>query len=177
MKILLELIFTLLFIYLLYLVILYLFTKVPIILTNKKYFPVIFSEVPIPKGGIVYELGCGKADFLFSAEKYGPQKLIGYEMSPLHAAFANIKARMIGSKVEVHWQDFFKADISEADYIYLFLVQKISDKAWLKIAREAKKGAIVLYLSDIITKEKPFKVFKTQPHKKRSSLIYTYRVE
>lgn len=171
-----ELIFLLFAIYLLYLVILYLFTKVPIILTNKKYFPVIFSEVPIPKDGIIYELGCGKADFLFSAEKYCPKKLVGYEMSPLHAAFANIKAKILGSKVKVRRQNFFKADISEADYIYLFLVKKIVDKIWLKIIKETKSGTIVLSLADSIQTEKPFKIFKIQPHNKKSPLVYAYRV-
>jgi SAM-dependent methyltransferase len=153
------------------------FTKVPIVLTNKKYFPIIFTEVPVSEGSIVYELGCGLADFLFFAEKYNPKKLIGYELSPLHVVLANLKAKILGSRVKVYWQDFFKADISEADYIYLFLVPKIVERVWLKIVKEAKKGAFVLILSDKLSHEKPYKVFKTQPNNSKSSLVYVYQVK
>jgi SAM-dependent methyltransferase len=177
MELLLILIYSLLFIFLLYLLAVFFFTKVPIVLTNKKYFPIIFAEVPVSEGSIVYELGCGLADFLFFAEKYGPKKLIGYELSPLHVVLANLKAKIIGSKIKVYWQDFFNADISEADYIYLFLVPKIVDRAWLKITKEAKKGAFVLVLSDNIPYEKPFKVFKTQPNNNKSTLVRVYQVK
>lgn len=177
MELLLILIYSIFFISLLYLLAVFFFTKVPIVLTNKKYFPIIFTEVPVSKGSIVYELGCGLADFLFFAEKYGPKKLIGYELSPLHVVLANLKAKMHGSKVKVYWQDFFNADISGADYIYLFLVPKIVERAWLKITKEAKKGAFVLILSDNVPHGKPYKVFKTQPNNSKSSLVHVYQIK
>ena len=177
MRILTILPYFLVFVFFSYPITLYFFTRVPIVLTNKKYFPVIFKEVPIPKNSVVYELGCGKADFLFFAEKYEPKKLIGFELSPIHVIFANFKAKLLGSKVKVYRKNFFKADISEADYIYLFLVKKVSNKTWLKISKEAKKGAIILSLSDSILNEQPYKVFKTQPNNKNSTFVYVYQIK
>jgi len=126
---------------------------------------------------VVYELGCATADFLFWAEKYGPKKLIGYEISPLHVFLVKIKAKILNSKVEIVWKDFFEADISEADYIYLFLVREVQDRAWQKISKEGKKGALVIILSEPLSNEKPYKVFRTQPNKKESSMVYVYRVK
>lgn len=174
-----KLIFIIIFLlptsYFIYLIIIYSRTKVPYIVTPKKYFPIIFKNIKIIPQTVIYDLGCGKGDFLFAAEKLNPHKLIGFELLPLQAWYGVIKSKILKSKVKIYCQDFFKVDISEADIIYLFLVKPVLIKTWQKIEKEAKKGTLIITLSDSIPKAEYIKVFKSQPDKEKSSKIYIYQ--
>ena len=162
--------------YLLYFIAMYLRTKVPYVATPKRYFSLIFKNINITPRTIIYELGCGKGDFLFAAEKFNPQELVGFELSPLHAFWGKIKAKGLKSKVKILCQNFFKANIQEADIIYLFLVKPVLLKVWQKLREEAKKGAIVIILSDAIPGVSYKKMIDTNPDKKKSSKIYIYQL-
>jgi len=136
--------------YLLYLVFLYLRTHVPYVVTPKNRLRLIVKNMPITQESVVYDLGCGKGDVLFALEKLHPKKLIGFELSPFHVWYANAKAKLLKSKVHLYRQDFFTANIAEADIIYIFLVQSIVEKLWVKIQKEAKPGTQVIILSNKI---------------------------
>lgn len=125
-------------------------TGVPYAVTQQKRLALIFEHLPITPDTIIFDLGSGKGDVLFAAEKFHPKKLIGYELSPLHAGYAKIKAFFLKSKIQIYQQDFFTANISEADIIYIFLVQSAVEKIWVKIQKEAKPGAKVVVLSNTI---------------------------
>jgi ribosomal protein L11 methylase PrmA len=136
--------------YLLYLIFIYLHTKVPYVVTPKKRLPLIIENMHITSDSVIYDLGCGKGDVLFAAEKLHAKKLIGFELSPIHAWYANIKSFFLRSKVQVYRRDFFTADITEANIIYIFLVQTVVEKLWAKIQKEAKPGTKVFILSNKI---------------------------
>lgn len=136
--------------YFLYLVCLYWRTRVPYVVTPKKRLPLILQHMNPTANTIIYDLGCGKGDILFAAEKFHPKKLIGFELSPLHAWYAQTKAWLTGSRVQIYRRDFFTANIAEADIIYIFLVQSAVEKIWTKIQKEAKPGAKVFVLSNKI---------------------------
>lgn len=176
MNMLLIIIFSLPIIYFIYNVLLYLKTKVPIIITPKEYYKELFNNLKITENMNIYELGCGKGDFLFAAEQFNPKKSIGFELSLFHAFYGKIKAKIIKSKINILYQDFFKANISDADMIYLFLVQPIIIKAWKKIKNETKKGTVVATLSDTIPNESYFKKIPTRPNNPNTSYYYLYIV-
>ena len=176
-KILLIILFLLLPSYILYLIILYLKTKVPYVLTPKKYFPIIFKNLEINSETIIYDLGCGNGDFLFAAEKLGPKKLVGFELSPWHFLLGKIKAKILKSKAEIYLKDFFKVDISQADIIYLFLVESMVIKLWPKIKKEAKPGATVAILSNSIPGVEYAKIIKTNINKNSKSRLYIYKIK
>lgn len=169
-------IFPLPILYFLYLVILYFRAHVPFVATARHYVPAIFKKVEITRHTVLYDLGCGKGDFLFEAEKYHPKELIGFELSPLHVGYAWIKAKLIKSKVTFVCQDFFTADISRADMIYLFLVKPVLDKTWAKIKKECRAGTIVLTLGDKIDGEKELKKIVVEPNNPKSSRVWVYQV-
>ena len=161
--------------YLLYSIFVYFKTKVPYVATPKKYFSIIFENMNITPESVVYELGCGKGDFLFAAEKFSPKKLIGFELSFLHLWYVKIKSKILKSKVKVYCKDFFKADIGGADIIYIFLVKPVVIKLWKKIEKEAKSGALIVVLSDKIPGVECEKIVKTNPGKEKSSNLYIYK--
>jgi SAM-dependent methyltransferase len=170
------LIFALPPLYLLYQILVYARTKVPIVATPKRYYREIFSQIKIGPHSVIYDLGSGKGDFLFEAEKFHPKKIAGYELSPLHFLFIKLKKFLKKSRVEIHCRDFFKADISDADIIYLFLVPQIVLEAWQKIKKETRPGTLVIVLSDRIKGENHERSFLSDPKSKKSSRVYVYRV-
>ncbi|MFH1822381.1 MAG: class I SAM-dependent methyltransferase [Patescibacteria group bacterium] len=162
--------------YLLYIIILYKKTKVPYVVTPKKYIPIILENLKVKPETIIFDLGCGKGSFLFAASRLKPKKLVGYELSPLHAWYARIKNKLLGKKIEIYRKDFFTADISQADIIYLFLVPAMVEKIWKKIKKEAKVGTQVVILSDKLSGVECEKIIKTNPKKAHSSKIYFYKI-
>lgn len=177
LKILLIIIFLLPPVWLIYTIALYWRTQVPYLATPKKHLDIILKNLKINSSAIVYDLGCGQGSFLFAAEKYGARELFGFELSPWHVFLGRLKAKLLKSKVKIYWQDFFLADISRADIIYLFLTKKILAKVWQKIAREGKKGAWVAVLSNIIPGAKIDQVVEIEPDQKSEIKLYCYQVK
>ena len=164
------------FLFLIYHVLLYFRTKVPIIITPKPYYTQLFKYFKIKEGSIIYELGCGRGDFLFETEKFRPKKMIGVELSFLHVFYGKLKAKLKSSNVTIQYQDFFSVNLSDADIIYLFLVIPVLSKIWKKIKQEAKSGTVVIVLADLIPNEKYFQKIPTRPEEQKSTFYYLYRI-
>jgi len=144
--------------FLLYNIVVYYFTRVPHIKSKSERLDKLFANLEIKASDNIYELGCGTAEFLFRAEKYHPAKLIGFELSPAICWYAQLKAKFRKTKIQIKCQNFFKADLRDADILYLFLVEKIVQDAWQKIIQEAKPGTLVIVLNDEIKNVKAEKV-------------------
>ena len=164
------------FLYLFYHILVYSRTRVPIIITPKKYYKELFKNFTILKNVSIYELGCGKGDFLFAVEKFLPRKVVGIELSLFHILYGKIKAKFKHSKVKFYYQNFFKTDVSDADIVYLFLVKSVVIKIWNKIKKEAKPGTIVIVLSDKIPNEKIWKRIATRQQDKNTTYFNLYRI-
>ena len=169
-------IFSIPILYFVYLVALYSRAKVPFVTTEKYYVPKIFNKIKITEQTILFDLGSGKGDFLFAAEKYNPKELIGYELSPLHVLYSRIKAKLCGSKIKFIQKDFFTADISKANIIYLFLVEAVVAKTWVKIKKECRPGTLVIVLGDKIKDENEIKTIILQPDNPKAGKIRVYQV-
>ena len=64
------------FIFLLYYVLIYIRTKVPITITPKKYYKELFDNFEIKPGLIIYELGSGRLLVIIDCIKYIVDRLI-----------------------------------------------------------------------------------------------------
>lgn len=159
---------------LLYSAIVYFFTRVPHIITPSCRIPVILRNLDV-KDKIIYDLGCGKGDFLFALEKFGPAKLVGFELSPLLAWWGKLEAKIRKSKVEIRRENFFESNISEADIIYLFLVQAVVDQVAVKLKAEARPGAEIICLADQVPGFIPTKIVESNPSEKNNVKIYFYQ--
>lgn len=163
-------------IYLIYSIIIFLLTGVPFVATPKRYFKILFKEIELEDDDIVYDLGCGTGTSLFAAKKAGVKNLIGYELSPALILIAKVLNLLKRAKVKFVCGNFMKADISDATFIYLFLVGPVLPKVWEKIKKETKPGTKVVSLSSEIPEVKYFKKIKTNPKKKKSTWFYFYEV-
>jgi len=96
----------------------------------------------IKPGQKFYDLGCGDGKLVFAAAKAGAQAT-GFEISLLPYLIAKARSFFIENS-EIKFRDFWNADLSKADIIYLFLTPKVNPKAKLKLEKELKKGSRVV---------------------------------
>lgn len=126
---------------------------------------------------VVYDLGCGDARVLVSAVKdFGVKKAIGCEIAPwpyLKARFA-VWSSGAGDCVTIIRQNFFKADLARASFVYMYLFPKLVDKLALKLAGELRDGAKILCPSFPInlTRHPEFKLLKSEKFSKITAYLY-----
>ena len=157
--------------YLIYFVWLFNKTKVPFMGTRKKISDLILKNTDLKNKKIV-DLGSGIGDFLFSAEKQNPKRLVGVELSYLFYFFSKFRCYFKKSKVVFLKKNFFEFDIGDFDVVYFFLTNRVISKVQEKILKEAKKGALIISLDCELTDIKACKVLKTDI----GSRIYFYLI-
>ncbi|HEX5448283.1 MAG TPA: class I SAM-dependent methyltransferase [Candidatus Saccharimonadales bacterium] len=116
-----------------------------VLLFGAPYFPSLRPHVKaalklldLKKGQVVYDLGCGDGRFLRSAAKHG-LVAVGYELNPFMFAWSWLTTRRYGRRVKVRFGNFWHADLSEADAIFVFLLDKYMPKLDERIRATAKK--------------------------------------
>lgn len=96
----------------------------------------------IKPGQKFYDLGCGDGKLVFAAAGAGAEA-VGFEISLLPYLLAISRSWHI-ENTEIKFKNFWKADLSDADVVYIFLTPKVNPKAKEKLERELKKGSRVI---------------------------------
>lgn len=99
-------------------------------------------------GEVVLDLGCGDGRFLVEAARRGA-RAEGYEISLVPFLWSWIRVFLAGSRglqgsARVHFQNFFRVDLSKADIVVCFLTPPAMQKLSTKVARELHPGARLL---------------------------------
>lgn len=117
-----------------------------VLLFGAPYFPSLkphmkaaLDLLDLKKGQIVYDLGCGDGRFLKAAARQGV-KSVGYELNPFVFGYAWLTTRQYRKLVKVHLGNFWKADISNADAVFVFLLDKYMAQLDKKLVKEAQPG-------------------------------------
>ena len=147
----------------------------PWVPTQKKDLERVKKLVNLKAGDTFYELGCGTARVLFYLAKNSEAKFVGYEISFPVYLVAKFKQWFLGNKnVEIKYQNIFSADLSQADYLYVFgLEGRPMRKIQKALLRSAKDGAKLISLVFPIKEWQPVLVDK--PSEKYMA-IYVYEV-
>ncbi len=92
------------------------------------------------------DLGSGDGKLLLRAAQAGAGRAIGYEINPYLALFSNVRSMRSSYKKIMHtyWRNFWRADISSADVVFVYLLPWRMDALARKLKRELKPGAIVV---------------------------------
>ena len=75
----------------------------------------------LKKGQLLCDLGCGDGALLLAAAGRGI-RAVGYEINPLLVLVTWLRGRRYRGLVQVHWANFWHADISDADAVFVFLI-------------------------------------------------------
>lgn len=137
------------FIFILYLLLIfgYFKTKIPFISTPRKFVPKILKLMDLKEKQILVDLGCGDSFLLIEAEKKYRVKTIGYELSLTAFILSQINIFLKRAKTKVYFKDFFKANLSESDFIFCYLWPEVMPKVAEKLKKELKPGAKIFSFS------------------------------
>lgn len=156
-----------------FLVVGYVKTGVPFVPRPKNKQNKIFELINLKPGETLVDLGCGDATFLIAAEKKYKIKAIGYEKSLCAFLISKINVFLSRSKAKIFYQNFFEADLSEADvvfcYLFPFLMVRVSEKLKKDLKPRARIYSLAFSLSDWPNQE-----VRYLDEKKKKGKIFVY---
>jgi len=124
-----------------------LFTFPPSISTERRMVRDVKNEISkkLANSQKFYDLGSGSGKVCFSIAKKFPQmEIIGVEKFKLVYLLARAKLFFLPYKnLNLVNGDFFTTNISEADFIFMFLTKSFLDKLTNKLLLEAKTGCLI----------------------------------
>lgn len=148
----------------------------PWVPTRRKDVKRTLDLAQVKPGEKVYDLGSGDGRLIIAAARDYQAQAIGLEISlfqylhsRLNLLFSGLKNK---SQVKIKYRNFFRYDISEADVVIVFLLQKCYPRLVKKLAKELKPGARVVVHVWPLKEWKPVKV--DRPTRKDISL-YLYK--
>lgn len=132
----------------------------------------------LKEGEILYDLGSGDGRILIIAAKEFDAQATGFEISVLlyfisciKILIANFKSKY---KIKVRYQNFYRADLSQADVISVFLTPMAMKKLQAKFSTSLKSGCRIVSYAFSIPNWRPDEVSK--PAKNKTS-IYLYKIK
>lgn len=148
------------------------FTGAPPVFTPKSIIYKALKAAELKRGEKLYDLGSGTGRVLVMGVKEFGANATGFEC--LFPAFYLSKINFFINRIKngtVCNKDMYRADIREADVIYLFLNPKAFKKLENKIRGEAKAGARIVTFSSPLPFWRPEKVIALE---ERENKIYLY---
>ena len=114
--------------------------------TSTGVIDVMLTLAKVTPDDVVFDLGSGEGDIVIrAAEKFGARG-VGVEIDAKLVARAEERARRRGvaDKVTFLQGDLFKADLSEATVVALYLTRSVNRRLAPKLMRELRPGARVV---------------------------------
>jgi SAM-dependent methyltransferase len=157
-------------IYLLYFIIGFL-AGGPFVPSSKAATRAMITMAQIKPGMTVYDLGSGDGRLLFLAASRGA-KAVGYELNPILAYFTKLRALFspYRKNITVYCSNFWNADISDADILFVYLLPWHMERLAAKLKKEGKKNSRIVSNSFI------FPHWKTI-HRDRDNHVFVFRID
>jgi SAM-dependent methyltransferase len=114
----------------------------PYVRTNRNSVKTVFELAKIAASDNVVDLGSGDGQLLLQAAQAGAQSVVGYEINPLLVFLSRRKFRRLGLvQVQVQWQSFWPADLTQQTVVLLFGISHIMNRLEKKLLAELPAGA------------------------------------
>jgi len=150
----------------------------PYVPIRKKLTKDLLSFGGLSENNIFYDLGSGDGRVLISAVKdFGVERAVGYEIAlwPYLKSKFLIQRADLDDRISICRKNFFKTNLHETPFIYMYLFPGLVDKLAYKIAGECQTGTKILCPSfpiDIVRHPK-FKLLKSEKIGKITAYLYT----
>ena len=131
----------------------------------------------IKKDDVVYDLGCGDGRIVVQAAKKRGCKGVGFEIVPdlVKQARENARKNKVEHLVEIRKADLFKADISEATVLPIYLLPKMLKELKPKLAK-LKPGTRIIshdYQIEGVKPDKKVTLVSKETGAKHILILYT----
>ena len=117
------------------------FVGAPYVPSHQKDIKKLFDELNLRKGSTVVDLGCGDGKVLLEASKHG-LTAVGYELNPFLYLIAKLRLRKY-PKSKVVFANYWAADVSRADLVFIFSAAPFMDRLYKKLKNEIRQGGMV----------------------------------
>ena len=117
----------------------------PFVPSSKTATSAMVKLARLKPGMTIYDIGSGDGRLLFEAARQ-KATAVGIEINPYLVLFSRLRAFFGPYKglVRVFWRDLWKADISPADVVFVYLLPWRMEQLADKLKRELKTGALVV---------------------------------
>jgi len=97
----------------------------------------------------IYDLGAGDGRVLLIAAREFNAKAVGIEIGPVQCALIYLRAATseFGNKIQVKWGNYLKADLSQADVVFLYATSKEVLRVASHLEKQMKPGARLVSIS------------------------------
>jgi SAM-dependent methyltransferase len=121
-------------------------------------------------GETLYDLGAGDGRVLLMAAKEFGARAVGIEIGPVQYALGWLRILFSGSrhKVRLRCGNFFRANVSQADVVFVYLTSSQTVRLQGKLERELHPGARVVSVAADFPGWQP-------EHTDREALIFLYQ--
>jgi SAM-dependent methyltransferase len=125
---------------------------VPYVPSKKKIVYRVLKIINPKPNSLFMDLGCGDGYVVrYAAEKFKVNGL-GIDLNPILIVWANLLSLFTGLRRQARFktQNVFRADISRANYIFVYLTPQILEKLAEKFQTEGAPGALIISNSFVI---------------------------
>jgi hypothetical protein len=121
----------------------------PLVPTKPERIRKALKLVNLRPNQILYDLGAGDGRVLFIAAREFGSKAVGIEIGPVQCMLIWLRIKVSGleNQIQVRWADFYKADLSQADVIYVYATSEEVVKLAPHLEKQLKNGTRVLSIS------------------------------
>lgn len=97
----------------------------------------------------LFDLGAGDGRVLFIAAREFGAKAIGIEVGPIQCALSwlRIHANAMEDQIQIKWANFYKANLREADVVYIYATSTEITKLAPHLQNQMKPGARLVCIS------------------------------
>ena len=132
------------------------------------------DAVPMKRGQMLMDLGCGDGRVLRQACKEHKVRAIGFEINLM----AYIKARVLSlglKQVEIKRQNFWSQDLAAADVVFCYLYPDVMQRLSAKLKAELRPGTWVVSCNFALPGFRPLRVLRPEGSL-HSDPVYMYRI-
>lgn len=114
--------------------------------TDKTTIRRILSLAVVKQGDRVVDLGCGDGRIVVAAAREFAAHAIGVELDPVRALWGKAWIKLLGlsGRARVNWGDMYKADLTKADVVILFLSAKANRRLKCRLEKQLRPGARIV---------------------------------
>jgi len=97
----------------------------------------------------LYDLGAGDGRVLFIAARDFGAKAVGLEIGPIQCALIWLRATAsgFGNRIQIRWENFYKANLKDADVVFVYATSKEVMNLAPHLETQMKKGARLVSIS------------------------------
>ena len=132
-------------------------TSVPYVPTGGMVALKMIELANLKPGARVYDLGCGDGKIIFLADKLGA-RATGFELIRPLVWFARVKNFFRHGSAEFRCEDFFGADLGDADVVFCYLFPSVMDRIFHEKFSQLRQGTKIISHAFPILQQKPLEV-------------------